>query len=98
MQSPDLMQMCLEKFVVKMALRPTLTSIKEIPKTGKKVNTLDYQVYKERFSIEQLNAWGDGYKTLAVRHETSAINGVQLHYLAFFLIFLKKHFKFKICF
>jgi hypothetical protein len=40
----------------------------------KKVNTLDYQVYKERFSIEQFNAWGDGYKTLAVRHETSAIN------------------------
>ncbi len=36
MQTPDLMQMCLEKFVVKMALSPTLTSIKEIPKMSKK--------------------------------------------------------------
>tara|TARA_B100001013_G_C24544185_1_gene415893 strand:+ start:114 stop:935 length:822 start_codon:yes stop_codon:yes gene_type:complete len=50
----------------------------------------DNQLYKRRFVVEQLNAWVDGFKTLVIRYETTAINWMSFHYLAFAIIFLRK--------
>ncbi len=50
----------------------------------------DNQLYKRRFVVEQLNAWVDGFKTLSVRYETSSKNWMQLHAIAFAIIFLRK--------
>lgn len=50
----------------------------------------DDQLYKRRFVVEQLNAWVDGFKTLRVRYETTSRNWLQLHYMAFAIIFLRK--------
>ena len=52
----------------------------------------DNEPYKLRFSVEQCNAWVDGYRSMLVRHETSAQNWLQGHYLTFTLIFLNKNF------
>ena len=51
---------------------------------------LDEQLYKERFSVERTNAWLDAFKTLLTRFETTVINWVSFHYLAFALILLRK--------
>ena len=51
---------------------------------------LDYELYKARFSVEQLNAWVDGFKTLRVRYETRSSNWMALHWLAFAIIFIRK--------
>jgi len=51
---------------------------------------LDYELYKARFSVEQLNAWVDGFKTLRVRYETRSSNWMALHCLAFAIIFIRK--------
>jgi transposase len=51
---------------------------------------LDNELYKERFSVEQLNAWVDGFKTLRVRYETRSSNWMALHCLAFAIIFIRK--------
>ena len=50
---------------------------------------LDDLLYKERFSVERTNAWIDAFKTLLVRFETTTINGMSLHYIAFTLILLR---------
>ena len=51
----------------------------------------DKQLYNRRFVVEQLNAWVDGFKTLRVRYETSSQNWMQLHYIAFAVLFLRKY-------
>jgi len=51
---------------------------------------LDNELYRERFSVEQLNAWVDGFKTLRVRYETKSSNWMALHCLAFAIIFIRK--------
>lgn len=51
---------------------------------------LDNVLYKERFSVEQLNAWVDGFKTLRFRYETKSSNWMALHCLAFSIIFIRK--------
>jgi len=61
-------------------------------KQGEEAYAFDYELYKLRFSVEQCNAWVDGYRSMLVRHATSAQNWLQAHYLTFALIFLKKHF------
>ena len=50
----------------------------------------DNQLYKRRFVVEQLNAWVDGFKTLVLRYETTTVNWMSFHYLAFAIIFLRK--------
>ena len=50
----------------------------------------DNELYRGRFSVEQLNAWVDGFKTLRVRYETNAKNWLSFHCLAFAIIFLRK--------
>jgi len=51
---------------------------------------LDNELYKHRFSVEQLNAWVDGFKTLRFRYETRSSNWLGLHMIAFAMIFLRK--------
>ena len=51
---------------------------------------LDNEMYRERFSVEQLNAWVDGFKSLCFRYETKSSNWMALHCLAFSLIFIRK--------
>ncbi len=53
---------------------------------------LDDKLYKEYFSVERTNAWIDAFKILLVRFETKSDIWVSLHYLAFIIIFLRKHF------
>jgi transposase len=50
----------------------------------------DNELYKRRFVVEQLNAWVDGFKTLVIRYETTAVNWMSFHCLAFAIIFLRK--------
>jgi transposase len=52
----------------------------------------DDELYKNRFTVEQCNAWVDGFRSMLVRQETSAQNWLQAHYLVFTMIFLKKNF------
>ena len=56
----------------------------------------DNELYRCRFVVEQLNAWVDGFKTLRVRYETSHNNWMQLHAIAFAVIFLRKYKLFEI--
>lgn len=51
---------------------------------------IDNELYRERFSVEQLNAWVDGFKSLIVRYETSSKNWMSLHCIAFAIIFIRK--------
>ena len=51
---------------------------------------LDNQLYRYRFSVEQLNAWVDGFKTLRFRYETKSTNWMALNTMGFALIFLRK--------
>jgi len=51
---------------------------------------LDSELYTERFSVEQLNAWVDGFKSLSFRYETKSSNWMALHCLAFAIIFIRK--------
>lgn len=51
----------------------------------------DKELYDRRFVVEQLNAWVDGFKTLSVRYETSSRNWMQLHCIAFAVVFLRKY-------
>ena len=59
---------------------------------------LDNELYKERFSVEQLNAWVDGFKTLRFRYETRSSNWMALHCLAFSIIFIRKFDDLTFCF
>lgn len=43
----------------------------------------DDELYKRRFKIEKANAWLDSFKSLLIRFETSVINWIALHYIAF---------------
>ena len=59
---------------------------------------VDSELYKERFSVEQLNAWVDGFKSLRIRYETKSSNWMALHCLAFAIIFIRKFEKFTFSF
>ena len=50
----------------------------------------DPKLYKRRFKIEKANDWIDSFKSLLIRFETSAINWINLHYIAFTVILIKK--------
>lgn len=57
---------------------------------NKEIQKIKYKpIYKERFVVERLFAWLDSYKALLIRYETKANNWLQLHYLAFAIIFFK---------
>lgn len=48
------------------------------------------ELYSERFVVERFFAWLDSYKALLIRYEVKATNWLQLNYLAFSIIFIKK--------
>lgn len=57
---------------------------------NKEIQKIKYKpIYKERFVVERLFSWLDSYKALLIRYETKASNWLQLHYLAFAIIFFK---------
>ena len=87
----DFRKLCNEKEIIH-----NIDSNKRNSKIGTRyMNQLfDNELYKLRFSVEQLNAWIDGFKSLIIRYETSAKNWIALHHLAFSIIFIRKFEKF----
>ena len=53
-------------------------------------HVFDEELYKERFVVEQANAWLDAFKMLLVRFEFTARNWRSLHFIALAVIFLRK--------
>ena len=47
---------------------------------------------KNVFAVERTNAWIDAFKALLIRFETRVDTWQALHYLAFSIIFIRKHF------
>jgi transposase len=69
-----------------------IANIKSNPR-NRNVETEDYfdeKLYRRRFKIEKANAWLDSFKALLVRFETLNITWINLHYLAFAILFLRK--------
>jgi hypothetical protein len=50
----------------------------------------DQELYQDRSVIEHVNAWIDGFKALLVRFEYLVKNWMSLHFIAFYLIVLRK--------
>jgi len=50
----------------------------------------DELLYKQRYVIEQTNAWLDGFKTLLVRYEVKLNTWIADHFMAFVILFLKR--------
>lgn len=67
-------------------------NIKSNPRNGSKETDyyFDEKLYKRRFKIEKANAWLDSFKALLIRFETLNITWMNLHYLAFSILFLRK--------
>ena len=72
--------------------------IDNIDSNKRNAKTIDYEyllddkLYKERFAVESTNAWIEAFKTLLIRFETRVDTWQALHYLAFSIIFIRKHF------
>lgn len=54
---------------------------------------LDEEMYKERFVVEQANAWNDSFRTLLVRQDTTASSWQSWHFMAFICLFIKHRLK-----
>lgn len=69
-----------------------IANIKDNPRNGDSKNEkyFDPELYKRRFKIEKANAWLDGFKALLVRFETLNITWMNLHYIPFSILFLRK--------
>lgn len=50
----------------------------------------DEELFKNRTVIEHANAWLDGFKALLIRFETKAQHWLDLHLLAFTVLFIRK--------
>lgn len=59
-------------------------------KTTDNDHYFDDELYKNRFKIEQANAWLDGFKALLIRFETLDVTWKNLHFLAFSIMFIRK--------
>ena len=89
--SESFRQACEEKDII--------ANVKPNPRNSSKIDLepyesgthiFDEELYKDRYVIEQANAWIDGFKALLVRFEFSVKNWMALHFMAFFCIFLRK--------
>jgi transposase len=58
--------------------------------TGKEYVYFDEQLFKRRTVIEHANAWLDSFKALLIRFETKARHWLDLHLLAFSVLFIRK--------
>lgn len=81
-------RLCLTKDIIDNIDKNQRRGIKE---KNENMYPFDKELYNRRFVVEQLNAWVDGFKTLRVRYETSSTNWMQLHCIAFAVIFLRKY-------
>lgn len=50
----------------------------------------DEEMYKERWTVEQTNAWMNGFKAVLARFDTTVSSWKGWNYLAFIVISLKK--------
>jgi transposase len=50
----------------------------------------DEELYKERYVIERMNAWLDGFKALLIRYEVKIKTWIALHFMAFTITFIKR--------
>lgn len=57
---------------------------------GDREEFFDPLLYQERFVIERTNAWIDGFKALLIRYEKLARTWLDLHYISFSVILLRK--------
>ncbi len=75
-----------------LAKKEIIANIKENPRNGdtKHEKYFDSELYKRRFKIEKANAWLDSFKAILVRFETLNLTWMNLHYLAFSILFLRK--------
>jgi transposase len=72
-----------------------LLNIKGNSRNSKKPKNLEAKMifpedYARRFVIERAFAWLDGFKLLLVRYEVKSRHWLQLHFLAFLIIMLRK--------
>ncbi len=58
-------------------------------------NYFDEKLYKQRYSIERINAWLDSFRSLLNRFDTSLSSWIGFNYLAFIIIGIKKFKKVK---
>jgi hypothetical protein len=81
-----------KKFRDMLDKKEIIGNIKENPLNGDTKNEkyFDNELYKRRFKIEKANAWLDSFKALLIRFETLNLTWVNLHYLAFSVLFLRK--------
>ena len=81
-----------KKFRNMLDKKEIIGNIKENPRNGDTKNEkyFDNELYKRRFKIEKANAWLDSFKALLIRFETLNLTWVNLHYLAFSILFLRK--------
>ncbi|MBW3524956.1 transposase [Chryseobacterium sp. NKUCC03_KSP] len=81
-----------KKFRDMLDKKEIIGNIKENPRNGDTKNEkyFDNELYKRRFKIEKANAWLDSFKALLIRFETLNLTWVNLHYLAFSILFLRK--------
>ncbi|MCJ8152630.1 IS5/IS1182 family transposase, partial [Chryseobacterium sp. SSA4.19] len=77
----------------KLEMEEIVGNIKTNPRNGKTPASdyyFDDKLYERRFTIEQANAWLDGFKALLIRFEKLDITWKSLHFLAFSLRLIKK--------
>ena len=79
-----------ENIIPNIKLNPRNSADKEQEISPIGTPIFDEKLYKDRSVIEHSNAWIDGFKALLVRFEFSVKNWVELHYIAFSVIFLRK--------
>lgn len=84
----DFRRLCFIKDIIANIDKNKRRGIKE---ENQNVYVFDKELYDRRFVVEQLNAWIDGFKSLRIRYETSSQNWMQLHYIAFAIVFLRKY-------
>lgn len=78
---------CCEQHQIEANIKPNPRSTQE---ESTDYQYFDSELYARRLVIEQTNAWLDSFKALLVRFETSILNWMSLHWLAFSVLFLRK--------
>ena len=78
-------RMCCESKGIIPNINPNKRNAKNIDNKPLK----DDLLYKDRFAVEQFNAWLDAFRALFVRFETLDDTSSSLHYLAFCIIFYR---------
>ncbi len=87
------------EFVSACESREIIANVRENPRNSTGLDQEPYQsgthvfdaeLYAHRSVVEHANAWLDGFKALLIRFEFTVRNWMNLHFIAFALIFLRK--------